>query len=243
MKSVAYASSLPPFTNPDVRKAFSMVINRKEIVKNIVKGGKEEAYAFVPYGMLESNGTDDFREAGSYLVYEDVEQAKELIKEAGYDENHPLPPITILYNTSEMHKAIAEAIQATWHKAFGADVRLQNQETKVFLANREAGKYQVARASWVADYGDPQNFLEVFSAEDNDSQYHSEEYNELIARIRSTPDSAERDALMHKAERMIFDESLVMPLYFTTQPYVSNGTIQNYFWTVLGQVDFKKAYK
>ena len=121
---------------------------------------------------------------------QDVEQAKELIKEAGYDENHPLPPITILYNTSEMHKAIAEAIQATWHKAFGADVRLQNQETKVFLANREAGKYQVARASWVADYGDPQNFLEVFSAEDNDSQYHSEEYNELIARIRSTPDSA-----------------------------------------------------
>ena len=232
-----------PFTNPDVRKAFSVVINRKEIVKNIVKGGKEEAYAFVPYGMLESNGTDDFREAGSYLVYEDVEQAKEWIKEAGYDENHPLPPITILYNTSEMHKAIAEAIQATWHKAFGADVRLQNQETKVFLANREAGKYQVARASWVADYGDPQNFLEVFSAEDNDSQYHSEEYNELIARIRSTPDSAERDALMHKAERMIFDESLVMPLYFTTQPYVSNGTIQNYFWTVLGQVDFKKAYK
>ena len=64
-----------PFTNPDVRKAFSMVINRKEIVKNIVKGGKEEAYAFVPYGMLESNGTDDFRETGSYLVYEDVEQA------------------------------------------------------------------------------------------------------------------------------------------------------------------------
>ena len=76
-----------------------------------------------------------------------------------------MPPITILYNTSEMHKAIAEAIQATWHEAFGADVRLQNQETKVFLANREAGKYQVARASWVADYGDPQNFLEVFSAE------------------------------------------------------------------------------
>ena len=48
--------------------------------------------------------TDDFREAGSYLVYEDVEQAKELIKEAGYDENHPLPPITILYNTSECIK-------------------------------------------------------------------------------------------------------------------------------------------
>ena len=63
----------------------------------------------------------------------------------------------------------------------------------------------------------PQNFLEVFSAEDNDGQYHSDEYNELIARIRITPNGAARDALMHEAEKMIFDESLVMPLYFTTQ--------------------------
>ncbi len=46
-----------PFTDPDVRKAFSMVINRANIVNNIVRGGKEAAYAFVPYGMLESNGT------------------------------------------------------------------------------------------------------------------------------------------------------------------------------------------
>ena len=91
-----------------------------------------------------------------------------------------------------------------------------------------------------ADYSDPQNFLEVFSAEDNDGQYHSDDYNELIARIRTTPNGAERDALMHQAEKDDFDESLVMPLYFTTQPYVTNGTIQNYFWTTLGLVDFKK---
>ena len=69
-----------PFTDPDVRKAFSMVINRANIVNNIVRGGKEPAYAFVPYGMLESNGREDFREAGSYLVYEDVEQAKEILE-------------------------------------------------------------------------------------------------------------------------------------------------------------------
>ena len=70
-----------PFTDPDVRKAFSMVINRANIVNNIVQVVvKRRAYAFVPYGMLESNGREDFREAGSYLVYEDVEQAKEILK-------------------------------------------------------------------------------------------------------------------------------------------------------------------
>ena len=139
------------------------------------------------YGMLESNGREDFREAGNYLVYEDVEQAKEILKKLAMIKIIHCLQLRFCIIQVNYIKAIAEAVQDAWVNAFGADVRLQNQETKVFLADREAGKYQVARASWVADYSDPQNFLEVFSAEDNDSQYHSDDYNELIARIRTTP--------------------------------------------------------
>ncbi len=72
---------------------------------------------------------EDFREAGSYLVYEDVEQAKE-IEKAGYDKNHPLPPITILYNTSELHKAIAEAVQDAWHKCIWCRCTLTKSRDK-----------------------------------------------------------------------------------------------------------------
>ena len=100
--------------------------------------------------MLESNGREDFREAGSYLVYEDVEQAKGNLEKAGYDKNHPLPQLRFCIIQVNYIKRLLKLIQDAWINAFGADVRLQNQETKVFLADREAGKYQVARASWVA---------------------------------------------------------------------------------------------
>ena len=192
--------------------------------------------------MNEATG-QDFRHEGGNLVSKNVEKAKALLAEAGYGPGHPVPPITILYNTNEMHKAIAEAIQAVWSNELGLDVSLQNQETKVFMANREAGHYQVARASWIGDYADPQTFFDVFSDPANDAQYHSEAYNALMDRVHATTDVGERMALMHEAEKMMFDESLIIPIYFTTTPYVANEAIDGYNWSILGTVDFKHAYR
>lgn len=233
----------PPFDNPLVRKAFSMVIDRKVIVDTIVHGGKTPAYAFVPTGLIDEATGQDFRQAGGSLVSYNVAEAKRLLQEAGYGPNKPLPPVTILYNTNEMHKAIAEAVQAIWQNELGATISLQNQETKVFMANREEGHYQVARASWIGDYVDPQTFLDVFSDEANDAQYHSEAYTALMNRVHNTTDLKLRSQLMHEAEAMILDEALVLPIYFTTTPYVVRDTIDGFFWSSLGTVDFKQAYR
>ena len=232
-----------PVDDVRVRKALSMVINRQDLVDHVVRGGKTPAYAFVPPGMVDESSGFDFRTEGGPYVTENVAQAQALLREAGYDESHPLPPITILYNTNEMHKAVAEAVQEIWRNTLGVDAILQNQETKVFLTSREQGQYQVARASWVADFGDPINFLEVFSAADNDSQYHDEKYKSLIDRIKSTGDISLRNRLMHEAEGMIFDQALVIPIYYTTQPYVASDRIAGYFFTNMGLIDFKKAYR
>lgn len=111
------------------------------------------------------------------------------------------------------------------------------------MANREAGHYQVARASWVGDYVDPQTFLDVFFDETNDAQYHSARYNEVMTAVHNTTNPQERLALMHEAEQILFDDSVVIPIYFTTTPYVVNDAIGGYFWSSLGIVDFKSAYR
>ena len=67
--------------------------------------------------------------------------------------------ITLLFNTTEMNKARAEAIQAMWKETLGINVELINQERKVFLVQREQGKENVYRCSWVQDYPDANNFL------------------------------------------------------------------------------------
>lgn len=231
-----------PFDDVRVRKAFALAVQRKGLMEHIVRGEKEAAYAWVPPGMKDPVTGKDFRAEGGNLITEDAAQARQLLQEAGYDEKHPLPEVTLLFNTNEMHKAVAEALQAMWKENLGVSVRLMNQESKVFMASRAQGDYQIARASWIADYVDPMSFLDVFADEENDAQYHNPAYNDLIQKAKSTNDEAKRMAYMHEAEQMLFDDCVIIPLYYTTQPYVAQPYIKGYHWSPLGLVDFKHAY-
>lgn len=235
-----------PFDDSRVRRAFSLVIDRAAIVKNIVRGGKQPAYAWVPPKLKDTATGNDFREeGGNYIsanMAENVSKAKALLRDAGYSEQNPLPPVTILFNTNEMHKAIAESIQSMWKEQLGVEVLLLNQESKVYLAARNNGDFQVARASWIGDYADPMTFMDVFFDEDNDARYHNPLYNQYIADAQHTLSSAQRMSDMHKAEDILFDDAVIAPIYYTTQPYVARDYVKGYSWSLLGTIDFKEAY-
>ncbi len=231
----------PPFDDVRVRKAFALAVKRETLMRNIVRAHKQGAYAWVPPGITGARGVD-FREEGGDLLEENAALAKEYLQAAGYDAQNPLPEVTLLFNTSEMHKALAEAMQAMWKDVLNADVYLANQEFKVFLATRSQGEYQIARSSWVADYADPMTFLDVFAEPDNDANYHNERYNALVQAAKAEKDEARRWAYMHEAERILFDDCVIIPLYYTTQPYVAQPYVKGYHWSPLGILDFKRAY-
>lgn len=232
----------PPFDDVNVRRAFAAAVRREELVRHVVRAQKEAAYAWVPPGIVDEKTGRDFREEGGDLAVEDEAAARAYLKAAGYDEDHPLPEVTILFNTNEMHKAIAEAMQSMWKDALGADVFLANQESKVFLATRSQGDYQIARASWIADYVDPMTFLDVFADRDNDARYYNVIYNNLVQAAKETNDPALRRQYMHEAEQILFDDCVIIPIYYTTQPYVVQPYVKGYHWSPLGVVDFKRAY-
>jgi oligopeptide transport system substrate-binding protein len=231
-----------PFDDVRVRRAFALAIQRQNLIHYIVRGQKQAAYAWVPPGIVDEVTGTDFRADGGNCITEDVPQAQQLLKEAGYDGDHPLPEVTVLFNTNEMHKAVAEAMQAMWKQNLGVEVHLMNQESKVFMASRAKGDYQIARASWIADYIDPMSFMEVFSDEENDAQYHNDAYNELIKKAKETNDEIQRLQYLHDAEKILFDDCVIIPIYYTTQPYVAQSYIKGYHWSPLGIVDFKRAY-
>jgi oligopeptide transport system substrate-binding protein len=231
-----------PFNTPKVREAFSMAIQREPLVKNVVKGGKTPAYAWVPPGLTDPATGKDFRAEGGNFVKENIPAAKKLLAEAGYPGGKGLPPITLLYNTGELHQAIAEAIQEMWKENLGVTVTLANQENKVFMQTRSDGGYQVARASWVGDYADPMTFMDVFRDPTNDARYHNPAYNRLVEQAASTNDQSVRMKAMHAAEKILFDDSVIIPIYYTTQPYVASPHVKGYFWSILGLADFKTAY-
>lgn len=237
-----FNTAAEPVNDPRVRKALSMVIDRDLLVKSVIHGGKKPAYAFVPYGIIDAATKQDFRVEGGKLVDKNIDKAKELLKEAGYGPDKPVPTIQILYNTNELHKAIAEAVQAIWLKELGVKSELVNQETKVYYSSRHSGNFMVARASWTADYADPQTFLDVFYDPENNAQWHNPEYNAWMDVVHTTQNPAVRMEAMHKAEKILMDQAVVMPIYFTTQPYVINNRIAGFTMSNLGTIDFKKAY-
>jgi len=235
----------PPFNDWRVRKAFTLAINREAIVKNITQGDQKPALAWVPYGLADKDPGTDFRiVGGNYFQDNDIETAQKLLSEAGYPGGRGLPPITLLYNTSESHKAIAEAVQEMWKKNLGASVRLVNQEWKVYLDTRNRGDFQVARASWIGDYADPMTFLDLFETGggNNDAKYSNPQYDLLIKTAKTTTDQAIRMRAMHEAEKLLMTDAVIAPIYFYTNPVLVKPYVKGYVRSILGHLYFKRAY-
>lgn len=227
----------PPFDNVKVRKAFAAAVTRQELIDKVIKNGKQAATTFVPPG-INANGKDFAQETGS-LINENPQLAKEMLAASGYKGE----AVTILYNTNEMNKAISEALQAMWKEHLGVEAELTNQETKVFYATRENGQYQIAIANWIADFADPVNFLDVFSDKTNDAQYHNPVYDHLLKQAHKEADPAKRLQLLHQAEKILFDDCVIIPVYYTNQVMVVNPKFKGYIASPMGPIDLIKAYK
>lgn len=128
-----------------------------------------------------------------------------------------------------MNKARAEAIQAMWKENLGINVELINQERKVFLVQREQGKENVYRASWVQDYPDANNFL--FDTFGPGGGYNTvvkwsegedyEKFLELIKAAALETDPQKRVDLYAQAETIFVQEqAIVAPLYWYSGPYL-----------------------
>ena len=238
----SFNTAKAPFDNPDVRRAFSLAVDREMLVNNIIKGGKKPAYAWVPPGLTNPATGKDFRAEGGDFVEYNPAKARELLAQAGYPDGKNLPPITILYNTNEMNKTVAEVIQSMWKENLNVEAELLNQETKVYLDARNQGNFQIARASWIGDYADPMTFMDVYLDENNDAQYHNPAYNELVLAAQHTNNQAVRMDKMHAAEKILMNDAVVLPIYYTTQPYIVQPYVKGYRWSILGTIDFKEAY-
>ena len=247
---VCFQTQKAPFDDPRVRKAFSLAIDRTYIVNQVTQSGQVEAGGFVPSGVYDADGAegDDFRTVGGDYYkptdadYEaNCDEARQLLADAGYPNGEGFPVVEYLYNTSDAHKAVAEALQFMWEEELGVKVTLNNQEWAAFLQTRKDGDYSIARNGWIADYNDPISFLDMWmtGGGNNDAQYANDDYDALIKQAKTTTDNAERMDLLHQAEdKLIGEDSVLAPLYFYTQKYMLADGIEGMYYCPLGYFFF-----
>ena len=187
-----------PLDNPNVRRALSMAINRVAITEKVLKTGELPAYSFVP------PGTGNYGEP-AYVGWKDtpyaerVEQAKALLAEAGIGPDNPLS-LELKYNTSENHKKVAIAVAAMW-KPLGVKVSLFNSEVKVHYNSLDENDFDVARAGWIADYNDAENFLSLLATatgKQNYGRYSNADFDRLMKEAAATTDLDARADLLRQ---------------------------------------------
>jgi oligopeptide transport system substrate-binding protein len=219
----------PPFRDaPELREALSLAIDREILVRHVTGFGEAPAFAIVP------PGTDGRRDATpAYARWTKAERearARELYARAGYTRERPLET-EIRYNTSPQHRRLALAIAAMWREVLGVRTRLVNEEWKVFVVNRRAGRLtQVFRGGWIADYNDPMSFLETFRSGSplNASGFNDPAFDALVDRAARETDSARRADLLFEAESRLIAAHAVIPIYHYTSKHLVRSRIEGF---------------
>lgn len=232
----AFNTKRAPLDDQRIRQALNLAIDRQAIIDKVSHRGESAAFSFVPIGAA------GYYRSGKFEG--NVERAKELLAEAGYPEGKGLRTIRLLYNTSDAHRSIAEALQHMWKKNLNIRVELVNQEWKVLLQARAARDFDLIRFGWVGDYLDPNAFLEIFKRGStiNMTGWANPDYDNYIIQANSTKDQFQRFNDFDKAETILMDELPVMPIYFYNSAYLVQPSVKNWHPNLLDIHPYNTVY-
>lgn len=220
-----------PTSDKRVREALTLAVRRDVLAKAIMEGAFLPSESLVPPDMKGyTPQTADDRNAP---YPQRLAKAKQLLAEAGYSPSHPLT-LTLSYNTNDQWRRVAVAVAAMW-RPLGVNVRMNNSEASVHFASLRQGKFDVGRASWIADYNDPEDFLSILQSgvAKNYEGYASPTFDHLMSEADATTDETKRIQLMEQAERVAMNDYALLPLFTYVSQYLVNPKIHGWKTNVL----------
>jgi len=229
-------SKEPWASNPKLRQALSLAIDRQAIVEKITKSGETPAYTFVAPGLKTYDLP--FPAAKDMTQAQRDDLARKLVAEAGYGPGGKPLPVEILHATSESTRKIVVAVASMWQSKLGAKVTLNNQEWKVVL--QKAGELDYAGLTtlgWIGDFPDPYTFLKIFRSDVgkmNRSGYKNPAYDALLDEGNLITDPEARAAKIAEAEALLLAEQPVIPLYHATYRNLVSTKVKGWFENALG---------
>jgi oligopeptide transport system substrate-binding protein len=229
--TVYYALNLRnqrPFDDRLLRQALAMSIDRIMLARTVLIFGQAPAFGFVPPGTWNYEPQKWTWESMPDSAR--IQEARRLYAAAGYSTASPLH-LRVLFNANPEIKKLSIAIASMWREVLGVDSELIDEEYRVFLDSRkDASRWDVARLSWVADYNDAGNFLDIFRSRspNNDSGFTNGQFDLLLDEAAASPDPRYREGLLERAEALMLSEYPVIPVYFYTskrliKPYVKGA--------------------
>jgi oligopeptide transport system substrate-binding protein len=227
-----FNTSRKPFDDVRVRRALALAVNRQLLCDRILKGGQTPAFFLTP--------PDTAGFTSRAALTGTLDEARQLLAAAGYPGGQGFPEVELLYNTSENHRILAEAIQQMWYRDLGIRVSLVNQEWKSYMDTRRKLGFGLCRAGWTGDYNDPMTFLDLFvtGGGNNNTGWSNPDYDKTIAEARRTSGAARLEAFQ-KAEAILAAELPILTLYHYRTVNLVHPRVQGWHPNLLDHHPYK----
>jgi oligopeptide transport system substrate-binding protein len=234
---IAFNLRDPALKDIRVRRALNLVYDREAVAQKVMKLGETPAYSYVPPGVsgYAHGPALDFK---PMPMPARVAEARKLMQQAGYG---PFNKLVLTYATSGNpdSKRLAAVFQAMARQAF-VDIRIQTADHQVNLHNYRLGQFQLGYATWLADYDDAANFLDLLrsGAPGNYAGYKNVKFDAAMAAADREPDAARRAALLQQAERIALADMPWLAVRFLSQSEAVGPRVGGY---VANSRDFNRS--
>lgn len=240
---------VPALANAKLRQAMSLVIDRQELVKNVLGDGSTVPKGFVTTGLATDPTTgEDFATENSVAeaVTQNDAKAKQLwaagLKEVGKKSL----TLSLTHDSVDQTKETAEYLEGQWQKELpGLKITDITLPFKNRLARETAGNFELAISGWQADFADPISDLGILTSTNdyNFGKWNNADYDAAIKQAQTATNNSARWQAMGRAEKIIGTESGVVPLTQNTIAQMVNPKLKGLIYNTSGtNYNFKDAY-
>lgn len=243
---IAFANKSPEFKDVRVRRAFNIAVNRKNVVETYLKG---EGYP-VTKGFVAPMETYH-NEALKGFEYNPTE-AKRLLAEAGYPNGKGFPALDIYVNAKEGSKKhrMIQGVVDDINRNLNVKLKIKLCTLKERDEAIAQGKAKIWRASWIADYPDPESFLSIFySANLHDANYllngfkfKNADFDKYYEKALKEIDPTKRNEYLVKCDQIVIDEAAVLPILTDDFIVMVNARVRDFKASSMETLDFTKVF-
>jgi len=187
----------------------------------------------------------DFNLSNKYLKNSKLRKAISIVidtlKELGVNRLR----LRLLSGNSDPEVKEIQFIQEELRTKLGLETDVSTVPFKERLSKTRSGDYDIVLNTWSPKYDDALSYLDRWKKDDNLNMnvWSKAKYNALVTEISKIPSSKERDKKINEAERILIDENVISPLYFSVENHYRNPKIKDVVRrSVTGIADFTYAH-
>jgi len=152
-----------------------------------------------------------------------------------------LEKLTLYYKPGQTEKRVAQTLQRQWKEVLGITIEIAQLDFKSHAHRLQNRDYQIALATWIAQFDDPISILGRFKDKENLKNYPGWESLEFVNILQEAGQSKQREKALALAEEVFAKELPLTPIYHWSSPSLCGSRIQEVGSTPSGGILFERA--